>query len=115
MLSFSMPAEALSYQFTKLVVEAWAAVCAHTSLNDWLNCTRCEARTGGPELTVTSTGPPIVPLGIVTYVSWPAAAVHATPANPATVTHPELALAPVLRMWMLSPTIPGEALSYQFR
>src|SRR5438270_13717704 len=105
MLSFSMPAEALSYQFTKLVVEAWAAVCAHTSLNDWLNCTLWEARTGGPEVTVTSTEHQIVPYWSVRYVSWPAAAVHAAPLYPAKITHPELALAPVMRIRMLSHTM----------
>src|SRR5207247_388001 len=113
MLSLNMPAEALSYQFTKLVVGGWAALWAHTSLKVCWNWHRWEATTAGPEVTVT--GPPIVPCGSVTYVSWPAAALQAAPGYPATVTHPELALAPVLRMWMLSPTMPGEALSYQFR
>src|SRR4029077_18470892 len=80
MLSLSMPGEALSYQLRKLVVAAWEALAAHTSLNDWLYWIRCEAFTAGPEFTVISTGPPIVPCGRLTYVSWPAAADHPTPA-----------------------------------
>jgi hypothetical protein len=32
-----------------------------------------------------------------------------------TITQPELAVVPGLKMWMLSATIPRDALSYQFR
>jgi hypothetical protein len=35
-------------------------------LKEELNATRWEASTAGPEFTVTRTGPPIVPGGIVT-------------------------------------------------
>src|SRR2546430_16152489 len=45
MLSLNMPAEALSYQFTKLVVAAWVAICDQTSLKVWWNWTLCDAST----------------------------------------------------------------------
>src|ERR1700682_1594376 len=115
MLSPAMPGDALSYQLMKLVVAACAAPVAHTSLKDELYCTRCEASTAGPELTVTTTGPPMVPAGNVTNISCPAFALHGTSALPLTMTHPELVEAPELTRWMLSASIPGEALSNQFR
>ena len=80
-----------------------------------MNRTLCDARTAGPELTVTRTGPPMVPGGMVTNVSCPAFAVQGTTALPFTVTQPELADAPELSMWMLSAPTPGDVLSYHVR
>src|SRR2546421_680518 len=113
MLSLTTPAEALSYQFRKLVAAAWVALWAQTSLKVCWNWTRCEASTGWSEVIVT--GPPMVPWGKLAYDSAPGATVNICEVAPGRLTVTLAAVPPGLRTWMLSFSMPGEALSYQFR
>src|SRR2546423_15286739 len=108
MLSLNMPADALSYQFTKLVVAAWVALCAQTSLNVCWNCTRCEASTGWSEVTVT--GPPMVPFGKLANDSAPGATVSGCGIAPGRLTVTSAVVLAGVRTWMLSVDIPAQAL-----
>src|SRR5579871_4475608 len=59
----AMPGLARSNHVKRLVVEAEAAGIAWTSLKVPSNWTRFVATTAGPLVTVTVTGPPMVPSG----------------------------------------------------
>src|SRR5437773_2586759 len=112
MLSPTMPNVAVSNHWSQLVVAAWSAVSAQTSLKDWKYWTRCEALMGWSE--VMTTGPPMGCPGNVTCSSVPAATVTAITLEPsATLTW--AVEAPGLNRWMLSPTMPAVALSNQLK
>src|SRR2546425_390732 len=86
---------------------------AATSLKLWKYCTREAASTGWVDLT--SQGPPMFPAGNVTMTSAPAATVTVCGLAPARLTVTEAPVAPGFKTWMLSPTMPGVALSNQLK
>ena len=71
------------------------------------------ARIGTSDVTLTA--PPIAPEGNVTYFSAPAPSVKVIVVWPGSATLTLAVVAPGLTTWMLSPTIPAEALSNQWK